>query len=817
MPTRAEKIPSPGRSLVSDESGEAMAQNPGNLAFAPGGEVRWTGVRCPDTHKVGCGHAFTASTLLPFGLATGLRVDYVTTPGGPDGPGFPYNGYDYTWITWGLGYRFGERFALGATIQRSYSTDAYLDGLFGVTAGVSYRPYTRFAFAGVVRDFNGPAPRLLPPRGQPVLDRSYAFGMAFRPTATRAFELGVEAKYLEATDQLVPRVTAAIEIPGVGRARGDVEVANLGNDQRRGVVASAGLEISYQNVTVGGGALFGSGLGTAQSTGQYGTVSIAGYTTPGVPRMGRAVWIKNESTPGARSHVALLRRLWRIADEKDVSVVTMIMRAEPAASYAHAEELADAFRLLRAKGKRVLCAWESPGSRALYACASADRIVINPSGSLHYAGVGMTYFYLGKLLSNLGIKAEIVRIGAHKEAPEMWMNEASSDVARKNHEDFLRQHEAVVTRNLSLYRHLPEEQVRASTAKGPFTPAAAKEAGFLDGVAFDDELERVSKELAGRSVGYDKWEDDTRAHESFGASKKVGLLYVDGDIVNGRSSRIPLVDMRLVGSTTIVEAARRLKDDNEIKSVVLRIESPGGDALAADLMWRELTLLAAKKPLIVSMGTVAASGGYDIAAAGRQIYALPLTLTGSIGIFFGKAEVSQLLKKIGIGVESFTSTPHADAQSYFRPYTDEEKTGLMAQIRHHYDLFLDHVAQGRHMTKEEVDAVGQGHVWTGQQAADRRLVDKLGGLREALEAARVAGGLPSDAPIVEYPAPESSLLDKALELAGIPSGALSLGGLPLQIKDVARAIAPMAVHAGNVPLARAEWTAVEDTVGSDPE
>ena len=817
MPTRAEKIASPGRSIVSDDSGEAISLNPANIAFAPGAELRWTGVRCPDTQKVGCGHAFTLSSPLFLGLATGLRVDYVSPPGGPDGPGFPYNGLDYTWVTWGLGYRVGDKLAVGMTLQRSYSSNTYTDGLFGVTAGLTYRPYTRFAFAAVARDFNGPAPQGLGPNGQPVLDRSYAFGMAFRPTGTRAFELGVEAKYLEASDLAVPRATAVIEIPGVGRARGDFEVAHLGNDQRRGIVASAGLEISYQNITAGGGALFGSGLGNAQSTGQYATASISSYTRPGVPRLSRAVWIRNESVPGPRSHAALLRRLWRIADEKDVSVVTMVMRAEPAASYAHAEELADAFRLLRAKGKKVLCSWESAGSKALYACASADKVVINPSGVLHYAGLATTYFYLGKLLSNLGIKAEIVRIGVHKEAPEQFTNEGSSDVARANHEDFLRQHEAVIVKNLSVYRKIPEDQVRASTAKGPFVAGEAREAGFLDGFAFDDELERVSQDLAGHSVAYDKWEDETKSPEYFGPRKKVAILYVDGNIVDGRSSRIPLLDMRLTGGYTIAEAAKALRDDDTIKSVVLRVESPGGSSLASELMWRELSLLAKKKPLIVSLGSVAASGGYYIASAGTQIYALPLTLTGSIGIFYGKADVSELLRKIGIGVETFKTTPRADAESMFRPYTDDERKEAMRQIRHFYDIFLDRVAAGRHMSKEDVDAVAQGHVWTGQQAVEKKLVDKLGGLREALEAARVAGGLPADAPIAEYPVPDRTLLDRALELAGIRAGSFSIDGLPVQVKDVARAIAPLAVHAGNVPLALTEWTPLEDVTGTDPE
>src|SRR5439155_10760837 len=159
---------------------------------------------------------------------------------------------------------------------------------------------------------------------------------------------------------------------------------------------------------------------------------------------------------------------------------------------------------------------------------------------------------------------------------------------------------------------------------------------------------------------YDTPEDPPKA---FGTQSKVAILYVDGDMVDGRSSTIPILDMKLCGSYTIAETVRALRDDSTIKAVVLRVETPGGSSMAADVMWRELHLLAQRKPLIVSMGSVAASGGYYIAAAGKEIYALPLTLTGSIGIFYGKADVSGLLHKTGGSIQSYKTTPRADAES----------------------------------------------------------------------------------------------------------------------------------------------------------
>jgi protease-4 len=819
FPTRAERVMAPGRSMATEDSAEAVVLNPANLGFMNGREARWTFVRCPDTQHIGCGHSFDLATKLPWNLATAFRVDLVQPPGGPDGVGFPYDGTDYVWLTWGLAKKFNDEWSVGATTQWSYSTNTYTNGLFGLTAGVSYRPYSLFAFGLTLNDFNGPSTKHLPPLGYPVLDRSYALAAAFRPTGTRAAELGLELRYFEGQDRIRPRATLGIDIPGVGRARGDVEVQELANDSRRGVMATAGLEVNFNKFSVGGGALFGNGLGTSQSVGEYASVSVSNVLQPGVPRPERAVFMRVEATPGPRTHVHMLERLWKIAEDKEIALVMMEMRAEPAGSYAHAEELADAFRMLRARGKKVICSMEDGGPRALYACASANRIVGQPAGGLRYQGLKSQHYYLAGLLKKLGVRAEFIRIGAHKSAPEQFTNEHASEVARQDQEDLLRNVEAVFNRNLSLYRHIPEEKIRAATLKGPFTTKEAIEAGFMDEAAFDDQLEKVATDAVGHKVKYEKYEDETRAPEVIGGRPRLGLIYVDGDIVDGRSKNVPLLGSKMVGSYTIAETAKKMRDDNDIKAVVLRIESPGGSAMASDVMWRELKLLNDKKPLIISMGSVAASGGYYIASAGRMIFALPLTITGSIGIFFGKADVSELMTKIGVNVDTVKTTPRADAESPYRPFTDDEKRELDHKMHQFYDVFLERVARGRHMSKEEVDAVGQGRVWAGQQALGNKLVDRMGGIRNALDAARSAGNLPDNCPIVESPEEPKTLLDQALALGGMKESlSVQLGStLPPSIMNIARAIAPMAIYNDETPLARMEWTPLDEMEGTDAD
>jgi protease-4 len=811
---------------VTDDTSQAVVLNPANLAWLPGPELRWTWINCPDDAvKVGCGNAWEGATPLPFGLAAALRVDLVQPPwGGPitEGVGFPYRGDDYVWVTLALAGRLGDHLAFGASLARSYSVNPFLEGLWGLTFAASWRPEAHLAFSAIARDFNRPSEALVRTSPEkpglpcapfatdcrPVLDGQFIAGVAVRPTGRREFEIGIEAEYWEATatgsGRWTDRITMGLDIPYVGRLYGALDSYLPGD--RNGLTGTAGLELHYEGLSAGGGMQVGDGIGSASTVDEYATVSIAGYTQPGIPRPARAVSIRLESTPSTRDHVALLRRLWRIADDQSIDAVTLVLRAEPADSFAHAEELADALRLLRAHHKKVLCSFENAGARSLYVCANADRTVVEPAGGVHYAGLKAEYIYLKGLLDKLGIKAVFVRVGPHKSAPEQFTNEHAGPVAAADHEELLLQQEAVFVQNESLYRHMTPERVRAETLKGPFVAKEAIDAGFVDNTAFDDQLEHATQELVGRRISYMKYEEEPKAPRAFLGQSKIGLLYLEGDIVDGRSQHVPLLDMRLVGSYSFVESVKELRDDSSVRAVVLRIESPGGSSLASDVMWRELAVLAKKKPLIVSMGTIAASGGYYVSAASKDIYALPLTITGSIGVFYGKADVSGLLGKIGVTVDTYKTTPRADGESLFRGFTPDEERELAHKIDQFYDTFLDRVSAGRGMTKAQVDAVGRGRVWTGQQALERHLVDHLGGLREALEAARAAAFLPKDAPIEELPREAESLLEK---VAGAVIGAgqqpSALERLPEPVQKIGRAVAPLVVFRSDEPLARIEW------------
>jgi protease-4 len=293
-------------------------------------------------------------------------------------------------------------------------------------------------------------------------------------------------------------------------------------------------------------------------------------------------------------------------------------------------------------------------------------------------------------------------------------------------------------------------------------------------------------------------------------------VYLNGDMIDGESQFIPFINIKLAGSYTIARALKRAREDDSVKAVVFRVETGGGSSLAADVILRESILTAKRKPFIVSMGTSAASGGYYASVGAREIFANRATATGSIGIFYGKADVVGLLDKLGVRMEQFRSAPRADAESIFRPFTDDEKQVLGVKVKQFYDLFVARVAEGRHMTPEAVDAVARGKVWTGQQAVGKGLVDHLGGLREALAEARKLGGLSADSPIAEWPEEDDSLLGVILDLLGIHFTAEHLGAsLPAALLPFARLLTPFLVFEPNKPLARAEF--VEEAGGDRPE
>jgi protease-4 len=352
-------------------------------------------------------------------------------------------------------------------------------------------------------------------------------------------------------------------------------------------------------------------------------------------------------------------------------------------------------------------------------------------------------------------------------------------------------------------RKLTVPELRAIIDGGPFTAGdLAKSTKLVDAVATPEKI----SELVGKELGRlyplmapsperpDRWD-----------RPGIAIIYVDGDITDGASRSIPFLKQSLAGGETLVAAVTAARLDPRVGAVILRIDSPGGSALASELVSREVFALRGQKPVLCSLSDVAASGGYFIAAGCELIFAEPMTITGSIGIFSGKFDLSGLLRKVGVATDTYKRGKRSDVESMYRAYTDEERAMVLDKLRYFYGRFLGAVSEGRGMKKDEVDAVGRGHVWTGAQAKPIKLVDRFGGLGDALDEAKRRMGLAPTArvQIHELPKAPDGLFGTVGKLLGVRAepAPMSAADLPI-VRELVRGIPASILADPTVPQAR---------------
>jgi len=409
--------------------------------------------------------------------------------------------------------------------------------------------------------------------------------------------------------------------------------------------------------------------------------------------------------------------------------------------WAKVEEMRAAISGFRATGKKVYAYIdEAPDfDKEYYLATACDRIILHPLGWLGVNGLSGYFPFLKTALDKLGVRAEFEHVEEYKTAANMFTEKGFTPAHREETEAIYKDIFAAYVRGAAEARHLSEAEFRRLIDRGFFQGDEAKQAGLVDDCLYEDELQTLMAG-GGQTLKRMKFDDYTRVRpESLGleTGPKVALVYATGTIMTGES--LPQV----LGSSTLSRWLKNARGDASIKAVVLRIDSPGGSSVGSDIIWREVELTRRVKPVIVSMSDLAGSGGYWIAMPATKIVARPQTLTGSIGVLAGKFSLKGLMDKLGITTETLSFGEKADIFSPFKPFTEAEKKALKEQILWIYDRFVEKAAEGRHLSKEEVDRVGRGRVWTGRQAAEIGLVDGLGGLKEALELAKKEAGIPS--------------------------------------------------------------------------
>lgn len=410
-----------------------------------------------------------------------------------------------------------------------------------------------------------------------------------------------------------------------------------------------------------------------------------------------------------------------------------------------AEELLGLLDAFRESGKWVDCHLETAGeggngTLAYYLTSSCDRLSLTPAGELDVVGLWADGVFLRGTLDKLGIEPDFHHVGDYKSAAESFTETEHSPSAREAIGALLDDVYDVIVSAIARSRQMDPEAVRIAIDRAPFTADQALEEGLVDELAYADEfLARVRERVEGGPEPVDLVKYSRRAG---GGSTRVAVVYAQGTIVRGGATVDPWTDTRYVGSDTMTKILDDLADDEGVAAVVLRIDSPGGSAVASDLIARSVRNLAAVKPVVVSMSDLAASGGYYIAADAAKIVAMETTLTGSIGVVGGKLATGRFEEeKLGITHDSLQRGANADFFSSVRPWTPEQAERYQSMMRDTYDRFVGRVAEGRELQVEEVLAVAGGRIWSGKRASELGLVDEIGGMDKALDVVREELGL----------------------------------------------------------------------------
>ncbi len=456
-----------------------------------------------------------------------------------------------------------------------------------------------------------------------------------------------------------------------------------------------------------------------------------------------------------------LRNVFEKAAEDDrIRALTLDLRGL-GAGWAKAQEIRWGIEKFKQAGKPVF-AFLTTGSTIDYLVASAaDEVYMSPEGMLDVKGLRIEASFYTETLAKLGIEAELHRVGKYKSAVEPYVRTSMSDEYREVWNSILDDVYSRFLTTVGVARGKSEEEMRQIVETGPFLPRQALDAGLIDGLKYRDELEDHITETLEldelRKVKYSEYRNPLPDSLGFGADNQVAVVYAVGEILSGKGQTDPFTGLTILGADSFSATLRKLREDDDIKAVILRINSPGGDAVASDQIWREVNLLREEKPLVVSFSDVAASGGYYIAMAGAPVLAYPGTYTGSIGVFYGKINLRGLYDKIGLKKEVIKRGRFADIYSDYRSLTDDERAKLRGDIEIFYKGFVDKVAESREREWEEIDEVAQGRVWMGSQAEQQGLVDELGGFDRAIELVREAAGIEEDEEIqlVPYPAPKN--------------------------------------------------------------
>ncbi len=523
---------------------------------------------------------------------------------------------------------------------------------------------------------------------------------------------------------------------------------------------------------------------------------------------------------GGDDHTVSLRGVLRAIDSaaKDPLIAGIFLHGsfEPSgygSGYAALKEVREALANFQATSHKPIVAYlVGPSMRDYYLTSVADTIYLNPFGEMQLQGLATEPTFYGDAFKKYGVEVQVTRVGKYKSFVEPYIRNNMSPESREQTQTLLDDLWTEIKSGVAQGRKLTPEQVQALTDKeGIVNATDAKAGGLVNELAYLPDVIAKLRKTTGDTTTPDNHDTfkqvdlstyirqnvstpaaaDSKLAAMMDSTPRVAVVYAEGDIVDGNTEA-----SGYIGGDRFARELRRLREDGSVRAILLRVNSPGGSALASEVIQRELSLTRqAGKPVVVSMGTVAASGGYWITTAADRVFAEPNTITGSIGVFGLLPSVQGLANSYGVTFDTVKTGKYADLFTISRPKTPDELNVVQGFVDHIYGEFLDRVATARKLPREQVQEIAQGRVWSGEQAIKLGLVDEIGGMEKALAFTKTKAGLPNNAKIVEYPAPKELAEEVSEWLSGerrpvasigalLPGGGTHAGPLARGVKEV---------------------------------
>ncbi|MFV8754951.1 S49 family peptidase [Nannocystaceae bacterium ST9] len=742
---------------ITDLSGSgdssSLELNPAMINGVAGLDVTLLGYQTTYQFARGSGFGAFVSANLGWGFALGLGIQALE-------PSLRGSTFDYDAAHNRPATKLSFALALGRGEWGSFGI-----GVHGIHSGGTILRTPQVDLGGVIRMTNyaslGLVGRMAPASLRDSNFRStldLAGELALRPLGNHWFELagGLTSRVDQSagrgfgnfdTDDLLPYGRVALRYQGVELA-GQVErvqadridqdtLALLGTTTA--VRGSVALSVAWDFAMVGVGMHAGLGPGVD------GVAYKARFSSQ---KQGRVYWGRRVDAEklvlakigDQRTLIAALRRIER-AERAGERTVLVVEADGFGMSWGAGQELRDALRRVRDAGGHVFAWVESPSLRDYWLASVAEKIYTHPAGEFDTVGIASRRLYFKDALAKLGVSVEAIHIEEYKSAHENFTRSDRSEFDAEQREALLDDTWTTVVHDIAQARGLSKSEVRALVDEAPLGPARAVEATLADEVMHRDELvEQLSEDL-GVDVQFASFERNDPAQDTWSVEPYVAVVLIEGTMVDGKSRYIPLLDIVMTGSDTTVATLQDLRKDPACRGIVLRVDSGGGSAFASELIWREVQLTheawqkdpRKSPPIVVSMSDVAASGGYYVAMGTDLIFAEPLTVTGSIGVVIMHFDVSGLLDMLGVTVDRLERGGEGvEMNTIWQPWSDEQRSKVRAGIERTYDLFLERVSAARGKPKPEIDAIARGRVWSGERAKSKGLIDRHGGLREAI-------------------------------------------------------------------------------------